>query len=750
MNETSIQAAVRAVRQGYQPVPIRTGDKRPHVPGWTHLRWESDEEGQARAREEFTTWAEEGATNVGLILGEASGGLIDIDFDHPRTSRLKDFFLPRTPMRSGRETRPGSHYWYVAKPGTLPGTRRYKMSDGQQVSVELRADRAQTIIPPSTHPSGDAYTWEGEPWGGDAGPLEVDGAVLAVQVALLGLGTVLIDSWPAQGTRHDAYLALAGGLLRWGDGGVHPYWERNAAVLIRALALGTHDDDGPEMRERETIGSTLKRLRAGKPAHGFPRLAELIGDPAVQQVRRMIDEVESLAGFQSRNAVEIKPTAQATPPERRDAAPTAYNEPDDPAAPPLDDRAADGHMAGAGEDAERDPLGERVGSWQAVDLEPYLLGQVSPVMPTVLARDDGQALLYPGRVNLLYGSSESAKSWLALYTCIQEMSKGERVVYLDFEDEPVSTIDRMRRMGAGVDDLRLQFTYIRPEDPISPMQRNRYGGTSSTPEGDLNWGLFEEEIRASDPSLIVADGMTVLYGLHGLDSNDAVATDVITSWLKKLTRNGRTTVIIIDHTTKAAERGTMPIGSQHKVAMVQGAMLQVWPVRQPMPGIVGEVELIVLKDRPGQVRKISALGRGSGKAQVAAHVTIDSTQEGVTALTVSPPPGVAAGSPDAPGGPTQLDLSRSKAAEKAQELRETDEAVLASFGGSLGEALTVKEVVERTGLPDTRVRQHLVRLVSQGWLSRDVKPSEGRGRPQALYVLQLGSSPDDGAWSGDA
>lgn len=739
-----IEAVVAAVSRGYQPIPIRASTKKPHVPGWTHLTWTDDDDGHGLAREQFTAWAAEGATNLGLALGEPSGGLVDVDFDHPRTSRLKDHFLPRTAMRSGREHRPGSHYWYRVKPGTLPGTRRYKMGDGKTVSVELRSDKAQTLIPPSLHPSGDHYVWEGEPWGGDAGPLEVDGRVLAVQVALLGLGTILVDAWPSQGSRHDAYLALAGGLLRFGEGEVHPYWERNAAVLIRALATGTHDEDGPDAREHETLGTTLTKIREGRPAVGFPRLAELIGDEPVNQVRRMVAEVESLAGFRSRNAP--KPDAPDGPITYRagDASPgpTGGDLPDDRPLPAADAREEDSEPAGGA----RDPLSERAGSWAPVDLEPYLLGQIQPVSPTVLTRDDGAALLYPGRINMLYGSSESAKSWLALYACMQEISKGERVVYLDMEDEPSSTVERLRLMGSGNDDIRLGFTYIRPEDPIAPMQRNRWGSHAPSSSGELNFDLFELELAVVDPSVIVVDGMTVLYGLHGLDSNDAGSTDVITSWLKKLTRNGRTTVIVIDHTTKNAERGSLPIGSQHKVAMIQGAMLQVWPVKQPMPGAFGEVELIVLKDRPGQVRAVSA--NGSGKAQSAAKVTIDSTVPGRTVITVSAPPGVAqaangGGDGQTPGPGITVDLSGSKAAAKAQALRALDDAVLDAFGGELGRALTVRDVADATSLSDAKVRAHLARLTVQGWLAEDLAPSKGRGQPAKLWVLQLGSDDED-------
>src|SRR5690606_26032512 len=111
----------------------------PGITAWTHLRWDSDD--LTGVAEKFDEWADTGSGNLGLALGEASGGLIDIDLDHPRTARLKDHFLPRTPMRSGRAGRPNSHYWYLVE-GSLPGTRRYKMGDGS-VSVELRSTGAQ-------------------------------------------------------------------------------------------------------------------------------------------------------------------------------------------------------------------------------------------------------------------------------------------------------------------------------------------------------------------------------------------------------------------------------------------------------------------------------------------------------------------------------------------------------------------------------------------------------------------------------
>src|SRR5690625_5423037 len=127
----------------------------------------------------------------------------------------------------------------------------------------MRSTKSHTVIPPSTPPSGGRYTWEDEPWGGESGPKVIDGRLLALQVATLGLAAVLIENWPGAGGRKEAYLALAGSLLRYGDAGVHPFWERSLRALIRALADATHDDDGEATRLSDDMDATIHRVRAG-------------------------------------------------------------------------------------------------------------------------------------------------------------------------------------------------------------------------------------------------------------------------------------------------------------------------------------------------------------------------------------------------------------------------------------------------------------------------------------------------------
>lgn len=674
------EAAVEAFRRGFVPVPVQARAKKPHGSAWTQLSFETEEQ----VRTSFQQWSAAGATNVGLILGERSR-LVDVDLDNPSAWRLREHLLPPSPMQTGRVGNARSHRWYRVT-GKIPPTRIHKMPDGVKVAVELRSTGAQTLIPPSVHPSGEEYRWEGQPWGGDRGPAEVDGRKLSVQVALLGLGAVLLDNWPSQGSRHEAYLALAGGLLRFGDG-VHPFWKGNLPVLIDALADATHDDDA-DTRVSEVMGTTLKRLGLveGK-AIGFPRLAEIIGNDHAEAARRRALEVQALAGWK-------EPEVQR---ERVETAATSA-----PAAGLAE------QVASTLPPEQRNPMAERVSTWAAVDMEPYLAGEVRPPVASVLIRSDGHGLMYQGRVNSLFGLSESAKSWIAMHACVQEIGNGDRVLYLDFEDTPEGTLARIRALGVGDDDMRHQWRYIHPEGPLEPMERGRFGARVSE-DGRANLAVFSAVLEAYDPTLIVADGMTSLYGLHGHDTNEATATEVVFSWLKALCRNGRTTVIVIDHTGKTSGPGAAPLGAHHKIASVQGASLRVDVVDRPMPGAVGTVRLMIAKDRLGAVRVVSS----KASEQCAAVVTIDSRTPGVTRMTLDP---------EDPGTVVIGDsASMDRKLERMAGLEPVKEAILAILESDYGHRwVLTSDLYQALDNPDKMaMREAWTLLVAQGLLERD-------------------------------
>ena len=141
--------------------------------------------------------------------------------------------------------------------------------------VEIRSTGAQTVVAPSTHPSGDRYTWHSR-----NNPAEVDGAELADFVARVASCALLAKKWPSAGTRHDAANALAGLLVkRWPVQDVEQF--------MRALmdAVGHHRAD-----YIGAVKDAKAKLNQGRNVTGGPRLAELEGRSMSAQVRQFIRE----------------------------------------------------------------------------------------------------------------------------------------------------------------------------------------------------------------------------------------------------------------------------------------------------------------------------------------------------------------------------------------------------------------------------------------------------------------------------
>ncbi len=136
-----LEAAREYVRRGWRVVPIPFRQKRPVLTGWEQLRLE-----EADLHQYFDQPA-----NVGLILGEQSGGLVDIDLDCVEARAIASNYLPATPAKTGRATAPDSHWWYIAEGAKTVQHRDPVM---KQMIVELRSTGGQTVVGPSLHPTG--------------------------------------------------------------------------------------------------------------------------------------------------------------------------------------------------------------------------------------------------------------------------------------------------------------------------------------------------------------------------------------------------------------------------------------------------------------------------------------------------------------------------------------------------------------------------------------------------------------------
>jgi len=142
--------------------------------------------------------------NIGVLLGEPSNDLVDIDLDCDEAIRLAPKFLPKTGAVFGRKSRPRSHRLYVA-----PGAKTKKFSCADAMLVELRSTGAQTLFPPSVHPEGEKIRW----YRLDSFE-EVDADDLVASCENLAAACLLVRRWPAKGSRQDIALALAGAMLR--------------------------------------------------------------------------------------------------------------------------------------------------------------------------------------------------------------------------------------------------------------------------------------------------------------------------------------------------------------------------------------------------------------------------------------------------------------------------------------------------------------------------------------------------------
>src|SRR5215204_738321 len=155
------------LQRGLAVVPIPERRKRPVIPAWQTLRIRP---------EELDDYFNGRPQNLGIILGEPSGWVVDVDLDTPEAIELGPLFLIPT-IRSGRESAPRSHWWYRSE-----GARTQRWKDKDSVTlVELRSTGCQTVVEPSTHPEGDRYLWhhEPDPSGGSSEITELDREDLA-------------------------------------------------------------------------------------------------------------------------------------------------------------------------------------------------------------------------------------------------------------------------------------------------------------------------------------------------------------------------------------------------------------------------------------------------------------------------------------------------------------------------------------------------------------------------------------------
>lgn len=260
-----LATALRYIAAGWSPVPIPYQAKGPpELKQWGLLRLKRD-----TAARHFNGKPQ----NIGVILGEASGGLVDIDLDCPEARMMAPAFLPATDAIFGRQGNPESHWLYSAHDMV---TEQIKFPGTRKTLLELRSNSqtdqpVQTVFPGSVHEEGDPIRWHR-----DGKPATVNAAELLSSFHRLAAATIVARAFPTQGSgRHDATLSLIGLLTRAG---------RTEAEVVDFVS-----------RVRASIGADAKkplvkmardaanRFAADKSLFGLPVFKEAFGEKAADR-----------------------------------------------------------------------------------------------------------------------------------------------------------------------------------------------------------------------------------------------------------------------------------------------------------------------------------------------------------------------------------------------------------------------------------------------------------------------------------
>jgi Bifunctional DNA primase/polymerase, N-terminal/AAA domain len=327
-------------------------------------------------------------------------------------------------------------------------------------------------------------------------------------------------------------------------------------------------------------------------------------------------------------------------------------------------------------------------SWCPIDLTDLIKGVREPLLPSLFERSDGQCLLYPGLVHSFHGESESGKSLIIQIECVRLINRGQKVLYLDFESDVGSVVDRLLDFGADPVAVADHFHYIQPEArPDSATERRAW-----------------EDMLSNSYALAVIDGVTDALGIFGCSTID---NDDVAGWIrtvpKQIAARTGAAVVLVDHVTKdASSRNRFAIGGQAKMAGLTGAAYTVEVVKPLGRGMRGEVVLRIGKDRPGSVRPHCGSFHRNDRTQEAAYIVVDSTGE--SPIVTIAAPGIE-GSQDSNGKggfrPTTLmervsevieqhpgELTKNKVAEKA--------------GGKKQFALSAVEILLGEGYVETK------------------------------------------------
>jgi len=213
------------------------------------------------------------------------------------------------------------------------------------------------------------------------------------------------------------------------------------------------------------------------------------------------------------------------------------------------------------------------------------LGDITPEVqaPSVALRSDKLPLLYAGRVNTIFGPSESAKSWFGIACAQSVLANGGEVLVLDVEDDHNVFAHRFATIGvdpAGVHYYRMTMM------PSQIM-------------------LGKIAAVASRVQLIIIDSFDGFVSLNSsADTNHAGSIRRAFNLMKAWALRNQAAVLVVDHSSEKIEGpANTAMGSSGKKQIMDGIVIRADLERRWAPRKGGETMLMVGKDRHGWAKE---------------------------------------------------------------------------------------------------------------------------------------------------
>lgn len=594
-----LTAALAYAAAGWFVLPVRRGSKNP---GSVVSRFPGDpwQDKSSRDPETIVGWFAGTDLGIALHVGRSNAVVFDVDNPAALPPEMDCLKAGSVPFQSTREAVEGRGHYLYRQPagrtiGNSPGTLGTAWG-------EVRGKNGVIIVEPSRHEkhvTGGRYRWitvgdvpvlpdhlaaalndagvKGEPDNEIVAALRdlPDNGAPAGAVAELLQGA--LTDLQAPGSRYEAtnknilkLYRLADKSREFGHTGVRQALETLSAAYLEAVSA-----DRGEYAARAELQRSIDGAIAMVAADPIATLEDMLG----------VSYADQLNGVRA-------PSTPMTEEAQVDAYETSGTSPTVEAADPVVEKSGGGSSWG-----------------RLVELD--VVTDFEPTLPTILTREDGQCLIYRGLTHSFHGETESCKSLVLQYAALQEIAKGNNVLYLDFESDARQIQERFRNFGVTPAQMR-HLGYMELRDRFNPQ--------------DPEWLAV---LDSREWSLVILDGvteaMTLLPKVEGVDVADPNEKAALFHRLMPGAIAERTgaAVVQIDHVTKSTDgRGRMAIGGQHKMSALTGAAYTVEPVARETDAD-GErilVSLKVAKDRPGAVRKACGTFKKGERTQEAAQV----------------------------------------------------------------------------------------------------------------------------------